>query len=45
MPHQHAHIVSSMVIYLDEQLPIEEGNADLKYDYDSVSIILSAEND
>jgi hypothetical protein len=42
MPHQRDHIVSSMVIHLDEQLPIKEGDADLEYYYDSVSIILSA---
>jgi hypothetical protein len=45
MPCQRDHIVSSMAIHLDEQLPIEEGNADLKYYYDSVSIILSARYD
>jgi hypothetical protein len=45
MPHQRDHMVSSMVIHSDEQLPIEDGNADLEYDYDSVSIILSAEYD
>jgi hypothetical protein len=31
-----------MVIHLDEQLPITEGDANLEYYYDSVSIILSA---
>jgi hypothetical protein len=45
MPCQRDHIVSSMVIHLDEQLPIEESNANLDYYYDSVSIILSAGND
>ncbi len=42
MPHQRDHIVSSMVIHSDEQLPIKEGDADLEYYYDSVPIILSA---
>ncbi len=42
MPHQCDHIVSSMVIHSDEQLPIKEDNADLEYYYDSGSIILSA---
>jgi hypothetical protein len=42
MPCQRDHIVLSMVIHLDEQLPIKEGNANLEYFYDSVSIVLSA---
>jgi hypothetical protein len=42
MPRQRDHIVSSMAIHSDEQLPIKEGNADLEYYYDSASIILSA---
>jgi hypothetical protein len=42
MPHQHDHIVFFMAIHLDEQLQIEEGNANLVYYYDSVLIILSA---
>jgi hypothetical protein len=42
MTHQRDHIVSSIVIHLDEQLPIKKGNADLENYYDSESIILSA---
>jgi hypothetical protein len=34
-----------MVIHSDEQLPIKEGSAELKYYYEIVSIILSAEPD